>query len=447
MRLCFTILEQLSDSRAQNHTAPNQLQIEETRRTMWACSLIEAMLGSGKRRSLGFHSSILDMPLPTSDEDFAFNTCRNDLNFLDALDLEHYDPPEIQIHAGKGFEPDFSLIIQGFNIWSTLSRWISSGGRRSESPASRKSPWRKSSFWNRSLVALENWRTSQSFRMHFSVTNSNLQAYVVRNQGSRFAFVNLIYYVATMSLHREYIPFIPLQNASPCGPSEPPVIVDTAPPGWWEESARRLFQSACDTIRLMKQLRSYGIDLPAPFTCFCVFNATTALAYARKWPNMACGESNTADLLDWGADWLSKASEVWEIARPWCATLTEVNAFYTRLQLDGHDLAIDEHQEAMHLRDKVERLAGLDTSGSQNASIEDGRRRPEGHSAGRLQDCIPVNFPQEQQITPELTASPSGFSTMQFNQSWSSTDDILLDYDFLTSALIDPSGDFLMRMC
>lgn len=211
------------------------------------------------------------MSLPTTDEDFAFGTCQVDSpTFLQTIDLQSSDASTTNNYSKYGSEPCFSLIIQGFNVWSAVLRLVSSGARRTASLASRDCQWRTGSPWNRSLVAIEEWRAAQSVRMHFSSTNFNLQSYILRNQGAQFAFIDLIYFVTLIFLHREFIPFIPFQNCAPSGPSQ-----------WWESSARKLFKSASDTIRLMKQLVEYGIELQAPFTCFCVFNATTVLAYAK----------------------------------------------------------------------------------------------------------------------------------------------------------------------
>lgn len=261
IRSCYPILVQLTEAEGENRIFSNQLRVEEARRTLWACFLIEGILGRGKLRSCSFHSSILNVSLPASDEDFAFGTCQADNpSFLEALDLESSDPPANNNYSKYGSEPCFSLIIQGFNIWSAVSRWVSSGGRRTVSPASRDCPWRTSSSWNRGLVAIEEWRAAQSSRLQFSSTNFNLQTYILRNQGAQFALINLIYFVTTIFLHREFIPFIPSQNRPLAGPSEPPLIAETAPPQWWESSARKLFKSASDIIRLMKQLAQYGIE-------------------------------------------------------------------------------------------------------------------------------------------------------------------------------------------
>lgn len=451
IRSCYPILVQLTEAEAQRQVSSNQLRVEEARRTLWSCFLIESILGRGKLRSFSFHSSTLNVSLPASDEDFAFGTCQaGGPIFLEALDLGSSDPPAINNYSKYGSEPCFSLIIQGFNIWSAVSRWVSSGGRRTAPPASRDCPWRTGSPWNRGFVAIEEWRAAQSLRMHFSSTNFNLQTYILRNQGVQFAFINLIYFVTTIFLHREFIPFIPFQNQPPCGPSEPPLIAENPPPQWWESSARKLFKSASDVIRLMKQLVKYGIELQAPFTCFCVFNATTVLAYAKTWPHMALGEPDIVELYNWGAKWLFKASGVWEIARAWHVTLIEVDAFYNHHRRSARNITDREHRQLLQLRDRVERLAEPEASGSQEIPVEGNAQNGSGQQ-GRLTEPLmqdePSTLSQEHSMHLDNSTLPWVFPTTRLDRSWPAIDDTVLDYDFMTNALTDPSGDFLIRMC
>lgn len=211
------------------------------------------MLGYGDLRSLSFHSRLYHVPLPSSEEDYIFSVCpEEDLKYLEVLDLEISDPPKIQRLSNKGYEINFSLIIQGFNIWSEVSRWASSAQRTQSLPTSRLS-WRIDSFWSRSLAVLEDWREAQSSRVHFSATESYLPVFLSRRQGERYAFVNLIYHSTSIFLHREYLPLIINKGFSDIGSDEE----NTSEPissNWWKNSAERLAESASSTIHLIKQL-------------------------------------------------------------------------------------------------------------------------------------------------------------------------------------------------
>jgi hypothetical protein len=301
------------------------MQVEEARRTLWSCLMIEAMLGCGDLRSLSLHSKLYHVPLPSSDEDFNFSVYpEGDLNYLEVLDLEFSHPPKIQRLGNKGYEINFSLIIQGFNVWSEVSRWVFSGQTTQRLSTSRGFSCREDSFFSRSLAVLEDWREAQSSRLHFSATDSHLPAFLSRGQGERYAFVNLIYYSTSISLHRECLPLLinggPFQTRSDDANTVEPILAN-----WWEKSAEQLAESASNTIHLIKQLLHYGIDLQVPFACYCVFNATTVLYYGKKWPEIMPGVSNASELFDWGVEWISRASEIWEVARVWRTTLMKID--------------------------------------------------------------------------------------------------------------------------
>lgn len=327
-RACSVTLARLSRSKT-HRPAVLQTQVEEARRTLWSCLMTEAMLGCGDLRSLSFHSRMYHVPLPSSDEDFIFGVRpENDLKYLEVLDLEFSDPPKIQRLGNTGFEINFSLIIQGFNIWSEVSRWVSSGQRTQRSPTSRGLSWRDDSFWSSSLTVLEDWREAQSSRVHFSATDSHLPAFLSRRHGERYAFVNLIYYSTSIFLHRECLPLIMNGGPSQGGSDEANTSAEPVCTNWWETSAEKLAESALNTIHLIRQLLHHGIDLQVPFTCYCVFNATTVLYYAKKWPEIIPGGPNAVELFDWGVEWVSRASEIWEVARVWRTTLMKIDTFH-----------------------------------------------------------------------------------------------------------------------
>ncbi|KAJ6020754.1 hypothetical protein N7540_006258 [Penicillium herquei] len=327
-RACFVTLARLSKSRFHGH-APLQTQVEEARRTMWSCLMVEAMLGCHDLRSLGFQSRLYQVPLPSSDEDFVFSILpETDLKYLEVLDLEVSDPPAIQKLDSKGQEINFTLIIQGFNIWSEVSRWASSSKRTQTPPASRWLSLQEDSFWRRSLLVLEDWRNGQSSLLHFSTTESHLPAFLSRRQGERYAFLNLIYYSTCISLHRECLPFIINKSTQQTGSAQtrPPFHQSLA--NGWQNSLEKLAGAACNTIHLMRELVNHGIDLQVPFTCYCVFNATTILVYAKKWPQIMSGSPSDVELFDWGVKWVSRASEIWEVARVWLETLMKIDSFH-----------------------------------------------------------------------------------------------------------------------
>jgi hypothetical protein len=383
--------------------------------------MIEALLGCGYLRSLSLHAKIYNVPLPASDEDFAFSVYHaDDTKYLEVLDLESSDPPKIQKLGGKEGEIDFAMIIQGFNIWCEVSRFVSSGANREEAPAQIEGASNTDSFWSRSLVALESWRATQPPRMHFSIAESHLQAFISRKQGERYALVNLIYFLTTIFLYREHIPLPMFRNPKQMEESESAFFREGVPTDWWKESAKVLSRSACSIIEMMKKLTSQGIDLQVPFTCYCVFNATTVLSFVKRWSAMDCEQEGAPEFFDWGFEWLSRASDTWEVARAWKATLMKIESSYGSPQpgLEG----------SAQLQAGMESLSNLPLAAGWHGFTRQLELDQDTTSGGNL-------FAQQ-----DLTTLGDFSFPAQPDLPWLSMGDISLDYGLMADAQYDITG-------
>lgn len=79
--------------------------------------------------------------------------------------------------------------------------------------------------------ALDCWRPSMFEKLHYYPDNSNLQAYIARNSGHPFVFINAIIHLNQLFLFREYKPFILYRCLFPSGPIDPPLLVGQPPKG------------------------------------------------------------------------------------------------------------------------------------------------------------------------------------------------------------------------
>jgi hypothetical protein len=163
---------------------------------------------------------------------------------------------------------------------------------------------------------------------------------------------------------------------------------------------------------------------------------------------MAPGEPDIVEFYDWGLQWLFKASGVWEIARAWHATLIEVDAFYTRHRTSPQNTTDREHHLFSRLRGRVECLAESVASDSQEVPVEGNTQDSSGQ-----QDSLTANtqdeantFSQENSMRFDSSTLPWDFAPTRLEHSWPEIDDSVLDYDLMTNALTDASGDFLMRI-
>jgi hypothetical protein len=263
------------------------------------------------------------------------------------------------------------LIIKGLDIWSTLSRWICDGGRRTEPDNIQSLPWNEGSFWGRTNKALDCWRSSMSEKLYYSPSNSNLQAHIARNQGHPFVFINVIYCLNQLFLHREYIPFIPYSCSFPSGPIDPPLLIGKPPEDWWARNSTVLFASATSIISLLRAAQARGVELKTVFVAFCVYSAAVTLLYAQTWPFMAPDAEPPQEDLQWAQAWLKDTGALYKIVQGWKETLSTVSVIYEHVKsADPSRFAHSSGHGLEDLQDNIDRLAeipGNRTSGREHA--------------------------------------------------------------------------------
>ena len=430
---------------------------ETTIRTVWACFVLDCILRCGRYGPQRAEIEVPDIPLPIREDDFEFGP----ESILKQYFLAQVGTDTSVTVMGSDRKIDgpqriLSLIIEGFNIFSTLSTWICRGGRRYPSPESLEPPWKNTSFWNRSITSVEAWRATHSSRLVYSRSAGQIQAHMLHNQVEGFALLNLLYYVSILFLHREYTPLFPHRVSHPCGPIDPPLLEQTPPHDWWHRSSQELFQAASTIIQLMQDLGKRGMQFQTPFTAFCMFSAASAVLYADTWPYMAPGLEDAKEKYTWSSDWLKTASEKWEIAKRWYETLGELTGIFTRLKTDGHNFPHLGREQFEDLHDNLHRLAEPGSStvnalaalsrhappdltgsprqshlGTTRNGRDSGPQASVSHGTVRLQELHIITSEQSQADLLVLDHEPQGMG-----------DGSGIDTDFLMAMLSDPSGDW-----
>lgn len=320
---------------------------------------MDCLLSGGKHRPRSFEANRFDLPLPKSEEDFAFQ-------------VEPEGPPArlAESHLDAAFaisaprvpqdcDGRLSIIIQGLDIWASISRWICAGGRRKEPSIFTSSPWEPSSVWSRMQSSLHSWHDSMSSKLHYSRDDNNLQAHMSQAQGEPFVFVNLIFYLSQIFLHREYIPFLPHRCPHPSGPIDPPLLIDSPPDGWWEASYRTLFDSAASVVDIIRAAQERGMMLKTVFVSFCMYSAAFTLLYAEAWPHMAPDARYPGKDYEWALQWITDAGRFWKITHGWKDTLLTTSAIYNRIKSDASLFPHLGRDNLEGLEDQINRFAEI----------------------------------------------------------------------------------------
>ncbi|KAM5349161.1 hypothetical protein ACJ41O_008984 [Fusarium nematophilum] len=300
-------------------------------RTYWACFIMDCTINSGtyNPRMLPLSEmQKLKVPRPPSFVEFAFGS--------DGVPLSHSsmigqrDPP-----GNLDLAQSFETIVLGFDIYAQAMAFVFNNGRCAPGMCSPENcPWMPRSPWADCLRRLQDWRISQHHRLHYP--RYSVAVHMTLGHGESFIYLNMLYYLSVIMLHREYFPFLPTAESTPNGPIHPPLLEAEAPPGWWEDSARDLFGAAEQIASLLHEASECGIPLMTPFSGFCAFTACFLNLYIFRFPKMNLGRSSRAEqLMDWGLEYLEEFQNAWELAGGWIKTIQNASLLYKRATEDS----------------------------------------------------------------------------------------------------------------
>ncbi|KAF4943519.1 hypothetical protein FSARC_14904 [Fusarium sarcochroum] len=298
-------------------------------RTYWACFIMDCTINSGTynpRMLPMFEMHKLKVPRPLNYTDFVFGSDMASLhqNCLSGL---------------SGLAQSFDTIALGFDIYAQAMSFVFNNGRCAPGMcAPENCPWVPGSPWSQCRIRLEEWRNSQHEKLHYP--RHSVIVHMTLGHGESFIYLNMLYYLrfSTIMLHREYFPFLPTADTTPRGPIDPPLLEAEAPPGWWDDSAKELFNAAEKIACLLQEASECGIPLMTPFSGFCAFTACFLNLYVFRFPGMNLGRSSRAEqLMNWGLEYLEEFQNAWELAGGWgkIKTIQNSSLLYKRATEDA----------------------------------------------------------------------------------------------------------------
>ena len=161
---------------------------QETRnRTIWSCYAMDRLFSCGKDRPTVFLATEMRIPLPLNEPDFAFGEIKEKRRYLNSEATE--DDPS---YGHRDLHHRFAIILQGVDIWATLSKWSADGEGRKYRDLD-DCPWRHTSPWNKICCDLEVWYGQLQERLRYSP--KMLTAQLHQDNPETFAYINLLYYL------------------------------------------------------------------------------------------------------------------------------------------------------------------------------------------------------------------------------------------------------------
>lgn len=292
----------------------NAISIAVETRTYWACFIMDCMVNSGTYNPpmlLMAEMKKLKIPRPLGVVEFAFGP--DSAPDPSSSDHSYASHTTGVLDITQGFE----ILVAGFDIWTQVMTFIFQDGRRAPGMcAPANCPWVPGSPWFSSRNQLEGWRANQHQKLHFP--NNSVAVHMTLGYGETFAYLNILYYVSTLMLHREYFPFLPTLESTPQGPVDHPKLEATAPEGWWDESSLALFGAAENIANILHESSECGVHLMTPFAGFCAFSAGYLNLYVYYFPRMNLSRSLQAKAcMERCLDYLYEFRKIWTIADGW----------------------------------------------------------------------------------------------------------------------------------
>ncbi|KAJ5156608.1 hypothetical protein N7492_009411 [Penicillium capsulatum] len=406
----------------------SQTQYEQLVRTYWCCFAQDCELSSGARQHFALSFSQISVPLPISDRDFAFNHVPK--RRLMPVDMNKQCP----LAKSLTIEHGLTLVTRGFDIFVRILRFANEHRRALPSLApddSSTSPLLQT--WQKLKDELDEWRSLQDVTVRYPTTSA--QALVSLGYGELFAYINLVYFMSILFLHRDRF----LSNLKP----HSDVFHDMNDNDQYEPATiKQLFDAAQKIGGLLSALEASGAPVMTPYSGFSVFVAAHINMYGTISPMRYPGGSEQAEEeKSRNLIYLERLSRLWPVGQSWWRTVQEANRFYEVVK------STQTHSETGMQSPRRFALAGTLDEYGDIRSRPDREMHPRTPATGANEPQNPHQSQGHPLSSPGMDAILSGhhdFETDMFqwpfiDGSWSAGFDAGLDGLWHNSGLFDPN--------
>ncbi|KAF2735463.1 hypothetical protein EJ04DRAFT_194815 [Polyplosphaeria fusca] len=292
---------------------------ESQRRTVWSGYIVDRYFGCRKHPPSMLNVQDMALQLPSSDEAFTFGQ-RKVTRMLNETDESFENRLEIALQqeirvtrddSNRDYDHDhemddldsedlseigskegiLSRWIKAVTMLGAVTEWSCAGGRRSGSKKEQAiPPWDPSSKFSRLTGDLSAFENSLPRNLKYSKSNTNAH----HSSGGKasttpYIMINVVRFLCTILLHREYLPFVALDSPKPEGPTKAPLLNPRNPPNdskYWEASARRCFEAARKLVDLLSECQERKILPETPLVALAIYIAGFCGVYSRAFPHM-----------------------------------------------------------------------------------------------------------------------------------------------------------------
>ncbi|PWY66000.1 PLP-dependent transferase [Aspergillus heteromorphus CBS 117.55] len=286
----------------------DQITYEQLVRTYWCCFAQDCELSSGARQHFALSFRHISVPLPSSDADFTFGKASPRLM---PSDMSRGSPVARNLTIDRGL----TIVTRGFDIFVRILRFANESrrGRASargqgegEEPASLRT-------WETLKSELDEWRGLQDVTVRYPETSA--QAHVALGYGELFAYINLVYFMSILFLHRDRF----LST-----PKSAPDVADGE-----EDAMDHLFAMAQHIGAILAALEASATPVITPYAGFSVFVAAHINMYGTVCPARYPGGLGRAEYeKKLNFEYLERLCRFWDVGESWWRTLQEANRFY-----------------------------------------------------------------------------------------------------------------------
>ncbi|KAF2746515.1 hypothetical protein M011DRAFT_86091 [Sporormia fimetaria CBS 119925] len=268
------------------------IQDEKCRRTFWSCFIMDVHASGGRDRKRKVDPDEIDIQMPCTERAFksgravkASRLVLKDHGSQQDSGRRHHDIILTRNGQERTCRDDGILChyIKALLLFGDTLKWSVDGGRRVD----KYPPWDPKSYLDRFQKRLDH--LVEDLPEDFQSSPHNLDACMRTADYAPYILTHELHSLISISLHREYIPFVAINCKGPRGPLDEPKFPEEKygnRNAFWKGSAEECFKAAQKLTDLLVDCEDRGALVETPMTLYAAFQVTVCGVYILHFPGM-----------------------------------------------------------------------------------------------------------------------------------------------------------------